>query len=260
VRNDDAQVAPQPKVSGLLRAVMGSALPTGATKIAVDDLGRRIANDVYRPGEIMPTEPELAVSLGVSRTTVRDAIKVLSGKGMVRTARRYGTRVRPIEEWSLLDAEVVAWHEPTHPRLQSMFAETTELRGIIEPQAAALAAVRATDAQVAAILDAAYAMHPNSGAVEDLFNADCNFHATILEATGNLMMRQLRPIILTMLWISYEYGVLAKSPEPVTREGHIKVAEAIRARDPSAAQIEMAKMLEFNRRTAGLENLPSAGF
>lgn len=243
----------------LLHAVIGSALPTGATKIAVDDLGRRIANDVYRPGEIMPTEPELAASLGVSRATVRDAIKVLSGKGMVRTARRYGTRVRPVEEWSLLDAEVVAWHEPTHPRLRSMFAETTELRSIIEPQAASLAAIRATDIQIESILDAAYGMHPNSGTVEDLFNADCAFHATILEATGNLMMRQLRPIILTMLWISYEYGVLAKSDEPVTRDGHIKVAEAIRTRDANNAQREMARMLEFNQRTAALGKTGIAG-
>ncbi|RUT31409.1 FadR family transcriptional regulator [Arsenicitalea aurantiaca] len=229
---------------------LGSSLPTGATKLAVEILGRRIANDAYRPGEVMPTEPELAESLGVSRTTVRDAIKVLSGKGMVRTARRYGTRVRPVEEWNLLDADVAAWHDPTHPRLQVMFAETTELRGIIEPQAAGLAAERATGEQIAAIVEAAYAMHPQSGAVEDLFAADCTFHATILDATGNLLMRQLRPIILTMLWISYEYGVLAKSQEPVSRDGHIAVAEAIRRRDAAGARAEMSQMLELNRRTA----------
>lgn len=237
---------------------LGSSLPTGATKIAVDVLGRRIANDAYRPGEVMPTEPELASSLGVSRTTVREAIKVLSGKGMVRTARRYGTRVRPVEDWNLLDADVATWHDPTHPRLQLMFSETTELRGIIEPQAAALAAARATDRQVSAIVEAAYAMHPQSGPVEELFAADCTFHATILDATGNLLMRQLRPIILTMLWISYEYGVLAKSEEPVTREGHIRVAEAIRRRDAAGAQREMAQMLELNRRTAAL-HAPDAG-
>jgi GntR family transcriptional regulator, galactonate operon transcriptional repressor len=87
---------------------LGSSLPTGAAKQAVAVLGRRIANDLYRPGEIMPTELELAESLGVSRATVRDAIKVLSGKGLVRTARRYGTRVRPVEEWNLLDADFAA--------------------------------------------------------------------------------------------------------------------------------------------------------
>jgi GntR family transcriptional regulator, galactonate operon transcriptional repressor len=231
---------------------LGSSLPTGAAKQAVAVLGRRIANDLYRPGEIMPTELELAESLGVSRATVRDAIKVLSGKGLVRTARRYGTRVRPVEEWNLLDADVAAWHEPTHPRLQMMFAGTTELRTIIEPAAAALAAERATDAQVKVILDAALAMHPTDGDVATLFEADCRFHATMLEATGNPMMRQLRPIILTMLRISYEFGVLGKNAEPVTREGHIAVAEAISRHDSLAARTAMETMLELNRRAARL--------
>src|SRR5690606_20537985 len=97
-----------------LPAALG-ALPTGAAKVTVDLLGRRIASDVYLPGEIMPTEAELAESLNVSRATIRDAVKVLSGKGLVRTARRYGTRVRPVEEWNLLDADVVSWHEHSHP-------------------------------------------------------------------------------------------------------------------------------------------------
>lgn len=213
-------------------------------------LGRRIAGDVYRPGETMPTEPELAQSLGVSRATVRDAIKVLSGKGLVRTARRYGTTVRPVEEWNLLDADVAAWHEPTHPRLRQMFAETTDLRTIIEPAAAAQAAERANEEQVQVIIEAAYAMHPGDDDLATLFNADCRFHATMLDATGSLMMRQLRPIILTMLRISYEYGVLAVDQEPVSREGHIRVAEAIRARDPLTARAAMESMLELNRRTA----------
>ena len=88
----------------------------------------------------MPTEPELAAALGVSRATVRDAVKVLSGKGLVRTARRYGTRVTPVEAWNLLDGDVIAWHATDHPRMRRIFAETTELRAIMEPSAAALAA------------------------------------------------------------------------------------------------------------------------
>ncbi len=227
-----------------------SSLPTGATKKVVEALGRRIANDEYPQGEVMPTEEELAHSLGVSRATIRDAIKVLSGKGLVKTARRYGTRVRPIEEWSLLDVDVAAWHAPDHPRLRQMFAETTELRCIIEPAAAAIAAIRATDDQIRMILEAAHAMHPEEGDVATLFASDCLFHSTILEATGNLMMRQLRPIILTVLQISYEFGVEAIDGEPVTREGHIRVAEAIRARDGQAAGAEMERMLELNRQAA----------
>jgi DNA-binding FadR family transcriptional regulator len=229
---------------------LGSALPTGAARTAVALLGGQIVNGVYQAGRVLPTEPELAQLLGVGRATVRDAVKVLSGKGLVRTARRYGTRVRPIEEWNLLDADVVAWHEPHNPRIARMFAETTELRCVIEPAAAALAAERATAEQVETILAAAYAMHPGDGDVEGLFVADCRFHATVLDATGNLMMRQLRPIILTMLRISYEFGVLVVDGEPVTRDGHIHVAEAIRRRDPEDARGQMERMLDRNRRTA----------
>ncbi len=229
---------------------LNSSLPTGAAKEAVAVLGRRITNDVYRPGEIMPTEPELAVSLNVSRATIRDAIKVLSGKGLVRTARRYGTRVRPLDEWNLLDSDVVSWHEPSHPRIGRMFAETTELRCIIEPAAAALAAERATEAQVAQILTSAHAMHPGDDDLQAMFSADCLFHATVLDATGNMMMRQMQNIILTMLRISYEFGVLLVDGEPVSREGHIHVAEAIRDRNAAAAEKAMQTMLQFNRRTA----------
>lgn len=229
---------------------LGSSLPTGIAKQTVAVLGRRIANGDYSPGDIIPTEPELAGSLGVSRATVRDAIKVLSGKGLVRTARRYGTRVRPVEEWNLLDADVAAWHDPSHPRLRLMFAETTELRAILEPAAAALAAERATDEQIRVIFEAANAMASAGADIAPLFAADCRFHATLLEATGNLMMRQMRPIILTMLRISYEYGILSREGGEVTREGHIAVAEAIGARNPEAARFAMTAMLERNRRTA----------
>jgi DNA-binding FadR family transcriptional regulator len=226
------------------------SLPAGATRAAVETLGQRIAAGDYAEGDVMPTELELAASLGVSRTTARDAIKVLSGKGLVRTARRYGTRVRPVEEWNLLDADVVSWHEPGHPRVRSMFAETTELRCILEPEAAALAAERATDEQRRTIREAAWAMHPGTGDLQALFDADCLFHATLLEATGNLMMRQLRRIILATVRISYEFGVLAVDGEEVTREGHIRVAGAIGAGDAPRARREMAAMLERNKVTA----------
>ena len=90
-------------------------LPTGLARTTLDTLGQWIVNGRLPPGEVMPTEPELAASLGVSRTTVRDAVKVLSGKGLVRTARRYGTRITPVSSWNLLDADVIAWHASGPP-------------------------------------------------------------------------------------------------------------------------------------------------
>lgn len=236
-------------------AEYASSLPTGAAKTAVETLGRRIANDIYAPGAVMPTEVELAQSLGISRTTVRDAIKVLSGKRLVRTARRYGTRVTPVEEWNLLDADVVAWHEPDHPRIGRIFAETTELRTILEPAVAALAAQRATSAQVQTLLAAARSMHPGEMDVETLFAADCLFHATLFDMTGNDVMRQMRELILTMLRVSYEFGVANTANEQVSREGHIAVAEAIATGDPDAARTAMTAMLQMNRSVA-LARLP----
>lgn len=227
-----------------------ASMPTGAAREAVAVLGQRIANGTYLAGEVMPPEAALAESLGVSRATVRDAIKVLSGKGLVRTARRYGTRVRPVEEWNLLDADVVAWHDPSHPRLRQMFAETTELRTILEPAAAGLAAERATGEQAIAILEAARIMQQGAGDLPTLFAADCRFHATMLEATGNLMMRQLRPLILTMLRISYGFGAREQPAGPLILGGHVEVAEAIRDGDPAAARQAMAAMLEYNRQAA----------
>jgi GntR family transcriptional regulator, galactonate operon transcriptional repressor len=156
-----------------------SSLPTGAAKQAVEVLGRRITNDVYPQDTVIPTEEELAQSLGVSRATVRDAVKVLSGKGLLRTARRYGTRVRPIEEWNLLDGDVVSWHEPAHPRIKRIFAETTELRIILEPAAAALAAHRGRRNRCETLLEAANAIHPGQVDIERLFAADCQFHTTL---------------------------------------------------------------------------------
>ena len=227
-----------------------TSLPNGVARQAVDTIGRWIANDTFSPDRPMPTEPELAASLGVSRATVRDAIKVLSGKGLVRTARRYGTRVLPVEDWNLLDGDVVGWHHRDHPRMRRIFAETTELRSIMEPAAAALAAERATEAQIRTILDAAYAMHPEADDVQALFDADCRFHVTILDATQNQVMRQLRQIIITMLRVSYDFGVSRLGNDPVTRQGHILVAEAIACRDAKAARKNMSTMLENNRSLA----------
>ena len=229
---------------------MPSSLPKGFARETLETLGRWIVNDRFPPDGVIPTESQLVEALGVSRATVRDAIKVLSGKGLVRTARRYGTRVTPVDEWNLLDGDVVAWHRSDHPRMRRIFAETTEVRTILEPAAAALAAHRATEAQRTTILSSARTMHPETGDVAALFHADCTFHVTILEATRNQVMRQMRQLILTMLRVSYEYGVMRPVYDPVTRAGHVEVAEAIANHDGPAAREAMATMLSRNAKIA----------
>src|SRR5882762_613163 len=104
----------------------------------VHAIGRRILSGDLRPGELLPAEPEL----GASRTVVREAVKVLAAKGLVESRPKTGTRVRPPASWNLLDPDVLAWQQEGTP--QPIFLrKLTEVRLIVEPAAAELAARRA---------------------------------------------------------------------------------------------------------------------
>lgn len=224
-----------------------SSLPTGSVKVVVDALGREIAGGRPAPGQTMPMEPELAEKFGVSRTVVREAVKVLSGKGMVRTARRYGTRVCPFEEWSLMDPDVIGWHAPSSPMARRVYAESTTLRCILEPEAAALAAEHATTEQRARILEAAQAIVPGPEGDKAMIGADYAFHATILQATGNIMLSQFQRILLALLNFSYPIRADGNPDPERSLQSHVAVAEAIRDGDAELARERMREMLDGNR-------------
>lgn len=224
-----------------------SSLPTGAVKTVVDQLGRSIANGELPPGTTIPMEAALSQQYQVSRTVLREAVKVLSGKGLVRTARRYGSKVRPFEEWHLLDPDVIGWHGPDSPMAPRIYRESTELRCIVEPEAAALAALQSSDAQRQTILAAARSVQPEPFGVVGMIAADYTFHATILEATGNIMLAQLSSLILALLQFSHPTGALRAPDQKVSWREHLGVAEAIDNRDPELARRLMRDMLSRNR-------------
>lgn len=225
-------------------------LPTGAVKTAVHDLGCKIARGDFPIGATIPMEAELVDMLGVSRTVVREAIKVLSGKGMIRTARRYGTRVLPFDNWNLLDPDVISWHDPDSPAAARIFRESTQLRFIVEPEAAALSALHATPEQRETILHAAEHIKPEPYGDEGMIAADYTFHATILDGSGNILLRQLQGLILALLQFSYPTGKLADPDEVVSLKNHIAVAQAIMAGDPEQARQQMRQMLDQNQMIA----------
>lgn len=232
-----------------------SSLPSGSVKVVVDALGKSIANQDYPVGETIPMESELIPLFGVSRTVVREAIKVLTAKGMLRTARRYGTRVCPFDNWHLLDPDVIRWHGPDSPMSARIYTESTEMRCIFEPEAAALAAVNATDEQRRTIMLAARHIQPDATAPEQMMAADFAFHATILDATGNIMISQLQGLVLALLQFSYPTGASAVPDEKVSRRNHVSVAECILARDAEGARAKMQAMLSQNRIVAQKMNL-----
>ena len=226
-----------------------TSLPTGSVKTVVDRLGQSIADGRFSPGETIPMESDLSAEFDVSRTVLREAVKVLSAKGMVRTARRYGSRVRPFEEWHLLDPDVIRWHGPNSPMARRIYRESTVLRCMVEPDAAAFAAVNASDAQVATIVEAARSIRPDTHGVTGMIAADYAFHSTILTATGNIMLAQLNGLILALLQFSYPTGAREAPDVTVSWQEHLRVADAIAARDPGKARSEMMEMLDHNARS-----------
>ena len=108
----------------------------GHVTAVVDILGYRIAAGQYAEGETLPIEQELADSLQVGRNALREAVKVLSGKGLIRTAPRSGTRVRPREDWNMLDPDVLKWHADPDIASAQFMLDLVEMRDIVEPRAA----------------------------------------------------------------------------------------------------------------------------
>jgi len=227
-----------------------SSLPSGAVRSATETLGQKIVNGTYPSGYTLPPEPDLAEAFGVSRTVIREAVKVLSGKGLIKSAKRYGTSILPLEEWNLLDPDVVGWLDSATPLARQLFVDYTGLRCLIEPEAAAAAAHLATASQREMILEAATAIHPEVLDMERLLAAEYTFHATILEASGNILFGQLRRVIYPLLKLNFPTGRQHEEGSTVSQNAHILVADAIQRRDAEAARKAMAAMLEANRKIA----------
>jgi DNA-binding FadR family transcriptional regulator len=106
----------------------------------VATIGQRVVSGHYQAGEALLIDP-LGVELGISRTAIREALKVLAAKGMVDSRPKRGTMVRPRSEWKLLDPDLIAWRHEGDPR-PAFLQDLSEVRFIVEPTAARLAAER----------------------------------------------------------------------------------------------------------------------
>ncbi len=163
----------------------------------VAHLGELIVRGDVAPGAAL--DPlRLEKDLGVSRTVVREALRVLAAKGMVDARPKRGTIVRPREEWALLDADVLRWQAQNHAD-DAFLADLAEVRDIVEPAGARLAATRRTDADLAALRAALDGMADPDASVDAVVEADLTFHHALLAAAHNALLRQLEQVIATGL-------------------------------------------------------------
>ena len=207
-------------------------------------LGMAILSGQYAPGDTLSGEIAFASELDVSRGAYREAIQVLTAKGLVESRPKTGTRVLPRQRWNLLDPDVLAWAftgEPDPQLIRSLF----ELRLIIEPAAAALAAARRDKSDLKRMRDALTAMRRLTLATEQGRQADRDFHDTMLQATRNDAMVVLSASIgAAVNWTTQHKQrsrALPRDPIP----DHVRVFDAITAGNAEAASASMKLLVEL---------------
>jgi DNA-binding FadR family transcriptional regulator len=208
----------------------------------VQDLGARIAGGGYAPGALLPPEAALGASFGVSRTVLREAVKVLASKGLVEARPKIGTRVRPRAEWNMLDPDVLAW-QCAGADLPGVAEDLMEIRRVVEPHAAALAAGRASEAEMQEIA-AAYAEMERAPDVESSVEPDVRFHLAVMDATHNAFLRPLGALIRAALSASFRLSKMPPGAHERSMPRHKAVLDAIRTRDPEAARAAMRDLLD----------------
>jgi DNA-binding FadR family transcriptional regulator len=203
------------------------------TQSLVQKLGSSIVRGELPAGKSLPIEAELGKKFGASRTVMREAVKILSTKGLIGQRPRVGTFVHPEERWDLLDAEVLTWILDRHFS-HSLVREFLEVRMGIEPAAAALAATNATEADKALLKQKLEKMKGAMNGHFDPVAADIAFHATILEISHNRFYHQLTPIVETALRFSIRLTNKAKGAV-ADYDAHERIYKAIRNGNPDSA-------------------------
>lgn len=239
-------VAPMPHRGRVGRGLHGSV---------VESLGRAIVGGEYPAGSVLPVEADLATGLGVSRTVIREAIRVLAVRGLVDARPMRGTIVRLRREWRLLDPDVLRWWVEVEGEA-TILHDLLEVRAIVEPAAARIAATRATPADRRAIEAACRDLVAASDRVEPFVDADLRLHGTILAACGNAVLDELAEAVSATLRLGRQVQAgIAADELGRLRDSlplHERAVHAIVAGRPAAAERHMRALVEAAARDAEL--------
>ncbi|CUA92965.1 DNA-binding transcriptional regulator, FadR family [Pannonibacter indicus] len=213
----------------------------------VDVLGREIVDGKYPSGAVLPGDNELAERFQVSRTVLREAMKTLAAKGMVQARARIGTKVTDRKFWNLFDGDVLSWHFSGGVDA-ALFNHLSDVRLALEPAAASMAALNASDDDIRTLHRLTDAMRDAEDA-RAFAEADMKFHLAVLEASRNPFMSSVGSLIGAAL-----VSIFRLSSPTGSREGfaetagtHRAIADAIGQRDPQAAAKAMERVIIIGR-------------
>lgn len=225
--------------AGMPREERMPELGKGLAGKVADELGLAIAGARHAPGEVLRTD-DLAERFGVSRTVVREAVQALQAKRLLRSSPRVGLTVRPMHEWHLYDPDVIRWRL-AGPARTAVLDELTELRGAVEPVAAAAAARQADRTKRAKLLESSARMRAAAAAGDRtaFLEADVDFHRLVLAMCGNPLFAQLGPVTEELLRGRAALKLLPTAPDPADADRHDAVAVAVASGDAGRAEVAM---------------------
>ena len=209
---------------------------------AAEVFGRKIVSGEFRPGAVVPKASDLARQMSISRPAMREAIKLLTGKGLLELTPRRGTVVRPREAWNRLDPDVLSWQMGDVPSA-AFVRDLYEVRRIVEPEAAALAAQRAPSDRIADIERALLTLSNAAPSTALSVQADVDFHLSILAASGNDFLASFGPVIRTSLGMTIKFQRRSCHTAEHFVPDHRAIVDAIRRGDPDASRAAFLKQL-----------------
>lgn len=225
--------------------------------MAVDSIGQRIIKGEIAPGQTLNVE-DLENEYDASRTVIREALRVLAAKGMVGARPKRGTYVMPRENWSLLDSDLLRWQFGEVADAKFL-ANLAEVREIVEPAGARLAAQRRSETELETMRETLALLDDTTADPKDVVEADLRFHRTLLFASHNELLQQLE-IVIEMGLRARDMLVHGKGSWTESVSAHRAVLDAVTSSDPDAAEAAMRRLLEQAARDVhALEQSPSTG-
>jgi len=212
----------------------------------VDHLGEAVVAGRYAAGAALPPEPMLCKELGVSRTVVREAVKSLIAKGLITTGPKVGTRVLSEDHWNWFDPDVIAWQSKAG-LTPEFLRDLQDLRRVVEPAALRLAAVRATDQNIAEVELAFAGMKLAVEQGGDYVTFDLRFHQGLLRASGNRMLVQMSKALGALLSTSFQISTRRKDGPRASLPLHREVLDAVIAHNPDRAEKAICVLIDGAR-------------
>lgn len=208
-------------------------------------IGMHIVRGDYAPGQIIDLE-DLSEQTDASKTVIREALRVIGAKGMIDSRPKRGTFVRERAAWNLLDTDIIAWRREAHRDTDQLLTDLSELRAILEPESARLAALRRTEADLEALEAALASMRRADQTVEEIVEADREFHLRLFHASHNELLVRLDSVISHAVDVRDQMARQSGLAWAGPAADHEEILQAVRQKDSERVFALMTTLLNSN--------------